>query len=438
MPVTTKLECAHCGTTLKTSKVVVPGAKVRCPKCNEVFHIHASGREGMVETIPVAGEMETIDVVLPSSDQLPRIMKAALREPLASDTPPPRMAPPSPTVSKKIEYDGKAVPFRGPRTVVAAVCAVIGLAFAGGFGWWYLGTVKSLDVAADVAVERRTANIEKYAKPVTSSTAIAKAPASPTPTLAAPAPSARVTAPMTSEIDGIVVGIVSARLGPLEGGDGQTVFALSLRITNNTSRPMKYAGWSRPEVKPKLRDMYGNFFNRVSLDTIGTETGIKPGETITDRLIFEKTPFMAEVTLDLPVPGSEKQFEFRITPAFIERPDGPPSIAAGSAPPQRLVDAAAGSRIIGTVKSGAPAAQPPPEPTPAKPEMDGPETGEEIRAKLVSDYKEKIADINRRRLGMSSNDGNLFRRRETAKLIKKLATDNDLSEDQVKRMIGLK
>jgi hypothetical protein len=39
---------------------------------------------------------------------------------------------------------------------------------------------------------------------------------------------------------------------------------------------------------------------------------------------------------------------------------------------------------------------------------------------------------------MSSNDGNLYRRRETAKFIKKLATDNDLSEDQVKRMIGLK
>src|SRR5580692_6953953 len=113
MPITTKLECAQCGSTLKTTKVVVPGAKVRCPLCKEVFHIHASDQDGMVETIPIAGELDTMEVELPSSDRLPKTMKAAIREPLASDAPPPRMGVPSPTAQKRIEYGGDSVPFRG-------------------------------------------------------------------------------------------------------------------------------------------------------------------------------------------------------------------------------------------------------------------------------------------------------------------------------------
>ena len=39
---------------------------------------------------------------------------------------------------------------------------------------------------------------------------------------------------------------------------------------------------------------------------------------------------------------------------------------------------------------------------------------------------------------MSSNDSVTFRRRETAKAVKKLAKDNELTEDQVKRIVGLK
>jgi hypothetical protein len=393
----------------------------------------------MVETIPLGGELETMDVELPSSDQLPKRMKAAIRESLASDAPPPRMAPPSPTKDKKIEYGGKSVPFRGSRTIAAAIFAVIGVAFAGGFGWWYLGTVKELDVAADVAVERRSAVIAKAARPLSSESLAAKPAGAKTANLPQVEPKkARVKAPMTSEINGMVLGIVSAKLGPLDGGDGQTVLAIGLRMTNNSTKPMRYTGWSRPEIKPTLRDGYGNFFNRVSLDTIGTESTINPGDTITDRLVYEKTTFMSDLRLDLPLSGSDQQFEFTIPADFIERLGGRPPVTAGGAPPQRFPDAPSGSRSIGDATSGRTPPPPTVQQSPPTPEKYDPENDEKLCARLRSDYKEKMAEINRRRLGMSSNESNLYRRRETAKLIKKLATDNDLTEDQVKRMIGLK
>jgi hypothetical protein len=94
-----------------------------------------------------------------------------------------------------------------------------------------------------------------------------------------------------------------------------------------------------------------------------------------------------------------------------------------------LVDAAAGSKTIGSAVSKS---QSQAQPRPAvsnspESEKHDPETNQKLRAKLRSDYNERLGEINRRRLGMSSNEGNSFRRRETAKLIKKLAADNDMS-----------
>jgi len=75
---------------------------------------------------------------------------------------------------------------------------------------------------------------------------------------------------------------------------------------------------------------------------------------------------------------------------------------------------------------------------PKKPEKSDPETDEKLRAKIRSDYKEKLADINQRKQGMSTNEGNQYKRREVAKLLKRLATESNLTEDQVKKMAGLK
>jgi hypothetical protein len=214
--------------------------------------------------------------------------------------------------------------------------------------------------------------------------------------------------------------------------------AIGLRVTNNSQKPMKYTGWSRPDIYPTLRDGFGNFFNRVSHDTVATESTINAGDTITDRLVYEKTSFMSELRLDLPFPGSEGQFQFTIPTNFIERPGGPPAVAAERAIPERVVDAARSKAAADAIARSGAQPQPPTEPIPPQPEKYDPERDEKLRAKIRSDYREKLADINQRKLGMSSNEGTQFKRRELARLLKRLASDNELTEDQVKRMAGLK
>jgi hypothetical protein len=376
----------------------------------------------MVETIPVAG-IEAEDT--PFAEHLSRMMKSAAHEPLATGPPLVRPGVPTAAVLRKIEYGG-SVPFRRSRTILAAICAAISLVFAGSFGWWYWGTVDELDAATTAAGERRRKDIQKRAAPID----LRKIPGTTTTvtTVTTTIPlDERVSAPKTLEINEMLVGISSARVGPLEGGDpNQEVFTLGLRITNHSVKLMKYVGWAQPGVKVTLRDAYGNHFNRISADT--TERIIPVGETITDRLIFEKITFSAEVTLDLPAPGIPGQFyKFRIAAQFIERP--------GFA--QRMIDAAAGSKALPLPNNRLSLA--PPNPTPAEPPPAyDPETDPKLLARLRSDYDEKMSEINRRKLGMGSNESTNYKRRETAKLIKRLAKENDLTEKQVKRMVGPK
>ena len=75
---------------------------------------------------------------------------------------------------------------------------------------------------------------------------------------------------------------------------------------------------------------------------------------------------------------------------------------------------------------------------PERPEPYDVEKDEKLIANLRSDYRETLGNINQRKSGMSTNNGIQYKRRELAKLMKRLATDNSLTEDQVKRMIGLK
>jgi hypothetical protein len=440
MPVSTKLVCTHCGSSLKTTSEVMPGAKVRCPSCKGVFHAPKPGQNGTPETIPLEFDLDAVEVEMSSASPPAKLMKSGKREPIVASEPAPARPPgPLPSASKKIEYGGGSVPFRGTRTIAAAICALVGLVFAGGIGWWYLGTVKSLDTAADVAVERRKDAIEKRAappaigKPTPRPAEVAKSAAT-----AAPVVDTRVTAPATAEINEMIVGIVSARLGPIDAGDAREVLTLALRITNSAAKPMTYSGWTKPELKVTLRDMYGNDFKRVARDTVGTETAVKPGETISDRLIFERTSFLAELNLDLPLAGSERAFKFRILPAFIERPGGPPAVAAGRNSTQQMIDAAAGSRTP-VIPGTAQATTPPPEPSkPAASQPYDPEQDEKLCKKIRSDYVEQMAEINRRKVGLSTSEGTSFKRRETAKLLKRIAEDNELTDEQVKRIINKK
>jgi hypothetical protein len=75
---------------------------------------------------------------------------------------------------------------------------------------------------------------------------------------------------------------------------------------------------------------------------------------------------------------------------------------------------------------------------PGSPEPYCPETDAKLCAAIRSDFAEQMDTINRRRLGESTNEAAQYLRRATQKLIKKLAEANELTEAQVKRIVGLK
>ena len=102
----------------------------------------------------------------------------------------------------------------GPLRVVA-VCA---------FVWWYVGQVKELDTVGTVAVEQRTAKIEKAAAPPSLGKPAAKPAAPPAALVAATPPPPRTIAPSTAEIGDLVVGIASARIGLVDQKGGATPF----------------------------------------------------------------------------------------------------------------------------------------------------------------------------------------------------------------------
>ncbi len=426
MPISTKLECAHCGCTLKTAKVMVPGAKVRCPRCKGVFNIQASDDNGLVETIPIEGGEEPMELDAASAElaAVAPVRKKATRGADAPAITGPGRAPgPVATAGKKIELSGQAPSFRGGRSMFAAIGVSVAVVAVGAFVWWYVGQVKELDTVGKAAVEQRTAVIEKAAAPP----ALAKV--SPKPTTAPPTlavtkpPPPRAIAPSTAEIGDLVVGIATARIGLVDLNGARNVLSLGLRITNKSANPMKHQSWSRSEIKVVLRDRYGNFYNRIP-QASPDEVEIKSGETVTETLVFEPTAFGSEVTLDLPVPGGGKGFEFLIPSGFIDRGGPPTSASAGQIPNP------AAPLGVAPLMPKTTAAQP------AKTEE--PATDQKLAAKIRGDFKEALAEINRRRLGMSSNDSVTFRRRETAKAVKKLAKDNELTEDEVKRIVGLK
>jgi hypothetical protein len=144
---------------------------------------------------------------------------------------------------------------------------------------------------------------------------------------------------------------------------------------------------------------------------------------------------MSDLTVDLPAPGAiDRAFKFRIPSASIERPVAPSIF--GTAPPQRVADAAAASRTP-QMPTAASAANPA-ETTPAKPGKYDPEQDGELCGKILSDFREKMKDIKRAKLGKSSNNALTYERSATKKLVERLAKDYELTEDQVKRIVKLK
>src|SRR5262249_48112306 len=148
MPVTTKLECAHCGSRLKTKKIVLPGTKVKCPHCNGVFHVLGSDGEGLIETIPVEGEEAAFDLDAPTSDEGVKAIvlnnpapKSRATDRIESGSPL-RIAPSDGAASKKLDISEPSVPFRGSRAFVAGFGITAGVLLIVAFVWWYVGQVR--------------------------------------------------------------------------------------------------------------------------------------------------------------------------------------------------------------------------------------------------------------------------------------------------------
>ena len=75
MPISTKVECTHCGSALKTTKAVLPGAKVKCPRCKGVFEVPASDGDELLETIPIEGDAGTTELDPVSSGALATVVE---------------------------------------------------------------------------------------------------------------------------------------------------------------------------------------------------------------------------------------------------------------------------------------------------------------------------------------------------------------------------
>jgi hypothetical protein len=122
------------------SELVLPIAKIRCPKCQKVFTILALPG-GVVETIRVADDLES-DPILELAEAGGGGYDPHLEE---SVLPPlPRVPMPAPTAPAKSALESSSPPFRGARTVLAAIGA-FGLIALTVFGYAaFYSTLKAL------------------------------------------------------------------------------------------------------------------------------------------------------------------------------------------------------------------------------------------------------------------------------------------------------
>ncbi len=160
MAVTTKLDCAHCGSSLKTTKAVRPGITVRCPRCKGVFQILATDNDGLVETIPFRADADTFDLEMPA-DNAPTAgivaggNGAQRRTAAVEAAGSPHARLPEPARSDPFELIGKLLPSRASRGIVAATGGVIGLVAAAAVIWWCVAPAKNIDTTTGVQAKLR-------------------------------------------------------------------------------------------------------------------------------------------------------------------------------------------------------------------------------------------------------------------------------------------
>jgi serine/threonine protein kinase len=245
-------------------------------------------------------------------------------------------------------------------------------------------------------------------QPATRATTFAP-PSTPTTKRVTALASASAAAPVNA-IGDMTVNLESARLLASEDASAPGRLEVTLKISNGSSKPINYRSWSDPQIEVELRDQYRNYYGRVV--ERAQDITISPKTTIVDSLYFEAPPEPASLELRLPLPGSDAAAAFRIIIAahVVQRP----LLASAQPPPSP------------TVEANAPAAVPAGDPVhdPA------------LRSAIISEHREGMAEINRLAKFKNSNDAVSFRRREPKVLIQKLAKKHNLTEAQVRTIVG--
>ena len=438
MSLSTSLRCPHCGYSAQSSKPVASGAKVRCTRCNAVFRVATNDR-GPTRSIRAANplEAERLQVLFDSEDGTPTPLPGRDNEigfRVQSDSEE-RLAPRSgeraATTIKKPALDGKPLPFHGPRAMfAAALLTVVGLV---GFGAirWYMDTVVSLDAATTKAAANRKAAIKSFVdthstKALKAGNTLTKNTAIRQPGTVAPgatvSESTRTIAPRTEQIGHLVVGVFEAQLTNDDAAGGKGHLTVTLRVTNRSAVPMKFASWSDPVCKVILTDQYNNYYNRTG--PAQAEQVIEPNQTIVDALEFEKPLPGAVLALDLPT-GSQN-FQFSMPAAFVQR--------------------AQTTRIAGNIfalpPTAARAPAPAPVPTPAQATSSvseqpySPERNPQIIGDVNAAYKEAMKRVEKRTLGMTTNNAARFRKTEKDRIVKALAEKMEMTVDQISHMLS--
>jgi hypothetical protein len=320
------------------------------------------------------------------------------------------VAPDPPSATKPL-VSARALPFHRTRTLAAGAFLAVAAGAGIGFFIWYGRTVIELDRTAKMAGDLRKENVRGIVNSVV---------ARPAPRIGVTAPvepkvttDPRKIAPAAATIGDIVVAVQAMRLGKnAESGVVECLF-ITLRITNLSKKPMAYLTWTAPETGVMLRVQNGSYYNQIEQPKQEARS-VNPNETITDTVVFEPPPPpLRPLDLDLPLPGTDQSFQFRIPVSMLERDPvaATASKAMVKAPPEAMVKA-------------------PPRPY-------DPETDPELRTELQREYLAEAREIKRKSLGKPTNDAERFKRIKYRELLKKLAKNHHPDEDQVKRIIGL-
>lgn len=332
----------------------------------------------------------------------------------AIERPPPRTGLSSPLPLRAVR--GKAVPFRDSRTFFAAilitVIAIVGLAF----GRWYVSTVITLQNSAEIAAAERAEKFKNAGKAredrnKSVSVQPARSPSSSSPTPASILTPGRKVAPYTDQIGDWGVSVTAAEI-EVDKSTGSERLKLTLRIANYSGRPASYPNWfqSDGDSRVVLRDHYGNAYNQIDATSRGPAS-VAPGKSTNDYLLFEALSLSAELDLDLAVAGSDRSFAFRIPSLFVRR-------ALAAALPFKGQTPAPSSEAT------------PPPPVPYDPEED-----QKLCLEIMDKYREGVATMKQRAMGMSPNHATKFRQAEPEKIRKALMKKYSLDEAQIRRII---